>query len=157
MYCTFMVCAKGWATYFGFFRISLYKCKHKIASEWSDLKLVKWRQSKACQIKSGQIKSCQTEKLQQNTKIKKHRYHVTLRPSGTLLFSGLPMRIWQETAKLEKNLWKDINSKLPFVIWQKNCFRRIQIDLEAKRMDGSSWKKIYYISFYSILNLQIID
>ena len=34
MYCTIMVCAKGWATYFGLFRISLYKCKHKIASDW---------------------------------------------------------------------------------------------------------------------------
>ena len=67
------------------------KCKHKIASEWSDLKLVKCRQSKACQIKSGQIKSCQTEKLQQNSKIKKHRYHVTQKEPEKLTQGMAPL------------------------------------------------------------------
>ena len=54
-----------------------------------------------------------------------------------------------------KNLSNDRNSKLHFAIWQINCFRwilsacssglrfctNLQINLEAKSMHGSSWKK----------------
>ena len=61
----------------------------------------------------------------------------------------------------KKNLWNGKKLKLHFVIWRKNCFRRIlsagsqDWDLPQifKSMDGSSWKKIYYISFYSIFSL----
>ena len=66
-----------------------------------------------------------------------------------------------KTWKLEKEkLSNDRNSKLHFVIWQKNCFcwilsacssgLRFHINLEAKSMHGSSWKKKSIISEFTL-------
>ena len=92
-----------------------------------------------------------------------------LRLSGTLLFSGLPMMIWQK---------KYADTFFPFYIdcfnqktcemtkiqtcplqFDEKCFRRIssvdwdfganlQINLEVKCMDRSSWKKESIISVF---------
>ena len=61
----------------------------------------------------------------------------------------------------KKKLSNDRNSKLHFVIWQKNCFcwilsacssgLRFHINLEAKSMHGSSWKKNSIISVFILV------
>ena len=58
-------------------------------------------------------------------------YIYTLRLTGTLLFSGLPLMIWQKKickyffyfadCSNPKNLWNDKSSKLHFAIWWKNA------------------------------------
>jgi hypothetical protein len=62
-----------------------------------------------------------------------------------------------ESALDQKNSLNDKISKLLFAIWRKNCSRRfssgrtnLQIDLEAKFMDGSSWIKIYIILIFTL-------
>ena len=63
-----------------------------------------------------------------------------------------------------KNLSNDRNSKLHFAIWQKKCFswilsacssglrfcKNLQINLEAKSMHGSSWKKNSIVSEFTL-------
>ena len=94
----------------------------------------------------------------------------TLRPSGTLLFSGLLMMIWQKNLQrifeLDniksswKNSWNQRVMKVTQMIWQNLLLRalslegvsrkHLQINLEAKSMHGSSWKKDSIISEFAL-------
>ena len=52
-----------------------------------------------------------------------------------------------------KNLSNDRNSKLHIAIWQKTAsveFCQLQINLEAKSMHGSFWKKDFIISKFAL-------
>ena len=90
-----------------------------------------------------------------------HLLLLTLRPSRTLLFSGLPMIIWQKNKFLQYPLSKTAEK---FVNWQQ--FKAALFDLREKkcacRIKPSDWcggqthgyillkKNLYYISFYFI-------
>ena len=47
--------------------------------------------------------------------------YITLRPSETLIFSGLPMMIWQKNCQFwsnQKNSWNQSTKKITSMIWQ---------------------------------------
>ena len=88
----------------------------------------------------------------------------TLRPSGTLLFSGHPMIISKKKKmclSILKSNWKNswnqsvkkVNSKdltEIFCACFKKCLQNLLIYLEAKSMHGSSW------NFFSIISVFIL-
>ena len=86
--------------------------------------------------------------------------YCTLRPSRTLLFSGLPMMIWQK--KYFSHFTVNRNERTCQMTEIQNCtlwfdkktasieFCQLQINLEAKSMYGSSWKKDSIISKFAL-------
>ena len=90
----------------------------------------------------------------------------TLRLSGTLLFSGIPMMIsqkflciclfWKAIKKFgklecEESYSNDLTGFFCAWFFQKNqVLKNVSINLEAKRMDGFSWKKNSIISVFTL-------
>ena len=84
----------------------------------------------------------------------------TLRPFETLLSSGLPMMIWQK--KYFSHFTVNRNERTCQMTEIQNCtlwfdkktasieFCQLQINLEAKSMHGSSWKKDSIISKFAL-------
>ena len=93
----------------------------------------------------------------------------TLHPSETLLFSGLPMMIWQKkiqrivlnqlqkrAKKILSNCWSNLLcspiSRIFPITFKNWRLQNLQINLEGKRMDESFSKKyVYYQSYLYFL------
>ena len=88
-------------------------------------------------------------------------HHNTLRPFETLLFSELPIMIWQKNlqrlfsavflSNCKVQLWISIIWQVFFLFDHTTVKSNLQVHLEAKSMHGSSWKKNSIVSVFILV------